>query len=83
MSDDENDGTSVVNERLKVRGVQHLRVINSSIIPQIVSANANQISMVICLKGTKLIIQDHEHMNQYCISHFPRCNFWVCCLFLS
>ena len=65
MSDhDDYDGEhSVVNERLQVKGVSHLRVIDSSIMPKVVSANTNQMSMLIGLKGAKMIIEDHEHMH--------------------
>ena len=58
---DDDDNSGVVNKRLQVNGVKHLRVCDSSIMPKTVSANTNQMSMLIGLKCAKMIIQDHEH----------------------
>lgn len=48
---------AVVDPTLKVVGVERLRVIDSSIIPQIPSGNLNSISMVIGEKGSDLVCQ--------------------------
>jgi len=45
---------------LRVRGVQGLRVVDSSIIPQIPSGNLNAISMVIGEKAADMIIEDRK-----------------------
>ncbi|MCZ7929676.1 GMC oxidoreductase [Agrobacterium pusense] len=52
------DPAAVVTPDLKVIGVEGLRVVDSSIIPQIPSCNLNAISMAIGEKGADLILQD-------------------------
>ena len=52
------DPMAVVDPRLRVHGVEGLRVVDSSIIPQIPSANLNAISMAIGEKGSEMILQD-------------------------
>lgn len=52
------DSMAVVSPDLKVIGVEGLRVVDSSIIPQIPSCNLNAISMAIGEKGADLILQD-------------------------
>ena len=47
MTDDKNDEYGVVNQRLQVKGIRNLRVIDSSIMPKVVSANTNQMAMMI------------------------------------
>lgn len=54
------DPAAVVDPALKVIGVEGLRVIDSSIIPQIPSANLNAISMAIGEKGADLLLKDHR-----------------------
>ena len=55
----DDDPTAVVDARLKVRGVENLRVIDCSIIPAIPSANTNAIAMAIGSKAASLIAADH------------------------
>lgn len=50
------DPLAVVSPDLKVIGVEGLRVIDSSIIPQIPSCNLNAISMAIGEKGADLVL---------------------------
>ena len=50
------DAESVVKPDLKVIGVDGLRVVNSSIIPQIPSGKLNAISMAIGEKGSDMIL---------------------------
>ncbi len=52
-----NDGTSVVDDKLRVHGIQNLRVIDASIMPTIVSGNTNAPSIAIGSKGAELILQ--------------------------
>jgi choline dehydrogenase len=54
------DGEAVVTPELKVVGVERLRVIDSSIIPQIPSGNLNAISMAIGEKGSDMILADRK-----------------------
>jgi choline dehydrogenase len=52
------DPLAVVTPDLKVIGVEGLRVVDSSIIPQIPSCNLNAISMAIGEKGADMILRD-------------------------
>jgi choline dehydrogenase len=54
------DAAAVVDPRLRVIGVSRLRVIDSSIIPQLPSGNINAISMVIGEKGADLVLADRH-----------------------
>ena len=54
------DPMAVVDPTLKVVGVERLRVVDSSIIPQIPSANLNAISMAIGEKGADMILADRR-----------------------
>jgi choline dehydrogenase len=45
----------VVSDELKVHGVQNLRVIDASVMPNIPSANTYSSTMVIAEKGSDLI----------------------------
>lgn len=55
MGEDQN---SVVDSRLRVRGVDGLRVIDASIMPLITSANTNATSLMIGEKGASLILEN-------------------------
>jgi choline dehydrogenase len=55
------DGAAVVDPRLRVIGVNRLRVVDSSVIPQLPSGNINAISMVIGEKGSDLILVDRRN----------------------
>lgn len=54
------DAQAVVDARLRVHGIAGLRVIDSSIIPQVPSGNINAISMVIGAKGADMILEDNR-----------------------
>lgn len=52
-----SDDAAVVDPALKVRGVQRLRVIDASVMPEIISANTNAASIMIGEKGADLVLR--------------------------
>lgn len=52
------DRDSVVDARLRVYGIEHLRVIDASIMPIITSGNTNTPTAMIAEKGARMIIDD-------------------------
>lgn len=52
------DAMAVVDERLRVRGLRRLRVVDASVMPHVTSGNTNAPTMMIAEKGADLIRQD-------------------------
>jgi choline dehydrogenase len=52
------DPAAVVDERLRVRGIDRLRVVDGSIMPTVVSGNTNAAVVMIGEKGADMILQD-------------------------
>ena len=55
-----SDASSVVDPRLRVRGIERLRVIDASVMPRLVSANTNAASIMIGEKGADLLLRDRR-----------------------
>ena len=53
-----NDATAVVDDRLRVHGIEGLRVIDASIMPRITSGNTNAPTYMIAERGAEFIAAD-------------------------
>ena len=52
------DPLAVLDERLRVRGVERLRVVDASAMPRITSGNTNSPTVMIAEKGSQMVLED-------------------------
>ena len=56
----ETDNSSVVTPKLKVKGIENLRVVDASVMPEVPPANTNIPTIMVAEKASDIIKKDYN-----------------------